>query len=145
MKGASPMAGVMHCCSVCPAAKQPLRYPRVLLWSVPGSCTFEGWIQIPSRSAIHTHLHALQRFWRFVWRHPLCFLFFPLISVWHWKLFVKSWRDCCSCFPSLEWVSLRDASVFCQEGWIVVLKYFCCGMHQFNSNCCALSPLLAPS
>lgn len=32
-----------------------------------------------------------------------------------------------------------------KEGWIVVLKYFCCGLHQFYSNCYALSPLLAPS
>lgn len=34
--------------------------------------------------------------------------------------------------------------IFCQERWVAVLKYFCCGPYRSDSSCRALSPPLAP-
>lgn len=142
----SSMAGVMRCCSLCLAATQSLRCP----WAPKGAPLISAWelhlwgmnLDPLKEEKCCTHLHASQGFCGFVWRHPLCF--FPLISVWHWKLFVKSWRDYCSCFPSLEWVAwcicILPGRMDC--GFKV---FFVVDLHQFYSNRYALSPLLAPS
>jgi len=100
----SPTAGVARCCWPVPHCRA---VPGDACTAPQGAALISAW-ELHLRRANSNPLkvegctHSPLCFAGIVWvgRHLLHF--FPLISVWHWKLFVKSWRDYCSCFPSLE-------------------------------------------